>query len=51
MEGSVESIGTSLEPTMDLINHSCDPSIVRYNFGTHIVAVALKDIDEGQEVK
>ena len=51
MEGSVKAMGTSLEPCMDLMNHSCDPAVLRYNVGNSLVAVALRDIEEGEEVK
>ena len=50
MEGVIKSLGTSLEPAMDLMNHSCSPTILRYNVGDSLVAVAIKDVQEGQEV-
>ena len=51
MEGVVRSMGTSLEPCMDLMNHSCDPAILRFSVGNCLVAVAIRDIEEGQEVQ
>ena len=51
MEGVIRSLGTCIEPTMDLINHSCNPAIMRYNVGHSIVAVAVRDVPEGEEVK
>ena len=50
MEGVIRAFGTSIEPTMDLINHSCNPAIMRYNVGHSIVAVAVRDVPEGEEV-
>ncbi|CAG9765419.1 unnamed protein product [Ceutorhynchus assimilis] len=38
------TIGAGLYPTLALFNHSCDPSIVRYNVRNKIVVRAIKPI-------
>ncbi|KAL0896024.1 hypothetical protein ABMA27_012009 [Loxostege sticticalis] len=37
-------------PTLALFNHSCDPGVVRYFCGPHIVVRAVKNIKKGEEV-
>ncbi|KAL3290275.1 hypothetical protein HHI36_023623 [Cryptolaemus montrouzieri] len=43
----LEHIGGALYPTASLFNHSCDPSIVRYNIGNTLVVRTIKPIREG----
>ncbi|XP_050308139.1 SET and MYND domain-containing protein 4-like [Anthonomus grandis grandis] len=38
------TIGAALYPTLALFNHSCDPSIVRYNIKNKIIVRAIKPI-------
>ncbi|XP_018324993.1 SET and MYND domain-containing protein DDB_G0284059 [Agrilus planipennis] len=40
-------IGGALYPTLALFNHSCEPSIVRYNIGNRIVARLIKSVKKG----
>ncbi|KAI8429547.1 hypothetical protein MSG28_000178 [Choristoneura fumiferana] len=37
-------------PSLALFNHSCDPSVVRYFSGRHVVVRAVKNIKKGEEV-
>jgi len=39
-----------MNPTLALINHSCDPNSVHYNIGKATVSVAIKKIKKGEEV-
>ena len=48
--GSTVVIGSSLEPTLVLLNHSCDPHIIRINVGRATVVFAARDIKEDEEV-
>ncbi|CAH0562633.1 unnamed protein product [Brassicogethes aeneus] len=43
-------IGAALYPTLALFNHSCDPSIARYNINSKIVVKAIKPIKAGQPI-
>lgn len=49
-EGRPKDIGASLEPTLVLFNHSCDPNIIKVNLGNVTVAIASRKIREGEEV-
>ncbi|RZC42755.1 SET and MYND domain-containing protein 4 [Asbolus verrucosus] len=40
-------IGAGLYPTLALFNHSCDPSIVRYNIGSRMVVRTIKPVKAG----
>ena len=51
MQGTLQCIGSSLEASLDLVNHSCVPSVLRFNCGRSTVLIACKDIKEGDEVK
>ncbi|KAH0820334.1 hypothetical protein GEV33_002458 [Tenebrio molitor] len=42
-----EYIGAGLYPTLALFNHSCDPSIVRYNVGNRMIVRTIKPITAG----
>lgn len=50
IQGQLQCIGSSLEATLDLLNHSCMSSVLRFNCGRSTVLVACKDIKEGDEV-
>ena len=50
MQGKLECIGSSLEASLDLINHSCTHNVLRFNCGRTTVLVACQDIREGEEV-
>ena len=51
IQGSLQCIGSSLESSLGLLNHSCDPSVFRFNCGRSTVFIAGKDIKEGDEVR
>ena len=48
--GSPVTLGTSYQPSLALLNHSCDPNTIRYNLARAIILVANRDILEGDEV-
>ena len=50
MQGNLQCIGSSLEASLDLINHSCVHNVLRFNCGRSTVLVACQDIKEGEEV-
>ena len=50
IQGNLHCIGSSLEASLDLFNHSCVPSVLRFNCGRSTVLIACKDIKEGDEV-
>jgi len=43
-------LGNGLYPTLSLLNHSCDPNIMKYWVDDKVVVVASKDISENEEV-
>ncbi|XP_015522321.1 SET and MYND domain-containing protein 4 [Neodiprion lecontei] len=43
-------IGGGVYPTVALLNHSCNPSVIRYFVGTTMVVRALRTIRPGEEV-
>ena len=51
IHGTLQCIGSSLEASLDLFNHSCVPSVLRFNCGRSTILVACKDIKEGDEVE
>ena len=51
MQGKLQCIGSSLEASLDLINHSCVHNVLRFNCGRSTVLVACQDIKEGEEVR
>ena len=51
IHGNLQCIGSSLEASLDLFNHSCVPSVLRFNCGRSTILVACRDIKEGEEVR
>ena len=47
---SASSIGQVIRPTMAMFNHSCNPNMVRIDRGKFVIAAAITDIKEGEEV-
>ncbi|XP_035734855.1 SET and MYND domain-containing protein 4-like [Vespa mandarinia] len=43
-------IGGGVYPTVALLNHSCNPGVVRYFIGTTIVVRAIRTIEKGEEI-
>ncbi|KAI4487055.1 hypothetical protein M0802_012078 [Mischocyttarus mexicanus] len=43
-------IGGGVYPTVALLNHSCNPGVIRYCIGTTIVVRAIRTIEEGEEI-
>ena len=50
MAGQTRPVGVALEPSLVLLNHSCDPSMLRVNVGTATVAFASRNIVLGEEI-
>jgi hypothetical protein len=50
-DGTVREIGQAFNPTLALVNHSCNPNSIHYNFTRASVSVALRNIAKGEEVK
>ena len=43
-------IGSAIYPILSLINHSCDPSVVRHSYGNVCVVRAIRGIARGEEL-
>ncbi|XP_046580371.1 SET and MYND domain-containing protein 4-like [Haliotis rubra] len=43
-------IGSAIYSTLSLINHSCDPSVVRHLYGNQCVVRAIRNISKGEEI-
>ena len=51
LPGSVTvEIGSAIYPVLSLINHSCDPNVVRHSYGNICVVRAIRNIPKGSEV-
>lgn len=48
--GQTKPVGCALEPTLVLLNHSCDPTLIRVNCGTSTLCFASRDLAAGDEV-
>ncbi|XP_005105913.1 SET and MYND domain-containing protein 4 [Aplysia californica] len=44
-------LAAAIYPVLSLVNHSCDPSVVRHSFGNVCVARAIRSIRAGEELK
>jgi len=49
-QGKPISIGLTYQPTLALLNHSCDPNTIRFNIGRATLLIASRDIKRGEEV-
>ncbi|XP_076450362.1 protein-lysine N-methyltransferase SMYD4-like [Babylonia areolata] len=43
-------IGSAIYPVLSLINHSCDPSVVRHSYGDVCVVRAIRGVAAGEEL-
>jgi len=43
-------IGAGIYPTLAMMNHSCDPCIVRYYVEDYVIVQAIKNIYKGEEI-
>ena len=43
-------IGAAIYPVLSLLNHSCDPNVVRHSYGDTIVVRAIRNIPKGGEL-
>jgi hypothetical protein len=50
LSGDILTIGSALEPSLVLLNHSCDPHIIRINVGRATMVFAARDIKVDCEV-
>ncbi|CAG0884288.1 unnamed protein product [Cyprideis torosa] len=46
----VEEIAAAAYPTLSLLNHSCDPNVVRHSVGDAVVARSIKPIAKDSEI-
>ena len=49
-ESVTMEIGSAIYPVLSLINHSCDPSVVRHSYGEICVVRAIRNIPKGAEI-
>lgn len=45
-----EETGAGAYAFLSLLNHSCNPNVVRHSYGTHVVLRALRPIRKGQQL-
>merc|ERR1719477_212825 len=50
LHGQTVAVGCALEPTLVLLNHACDPTMIRVNIGTSTAGFASRDIRAGEEI-
>ncbi|PVD33736.1 hypothetical protein C0Q70_04996 [Pomacea canaliculata] len=43
-------IGSAIYPVLSLINHSCDPSVVRHSYGDVCIVRSIRNISKGEEL-
>eukprot|EP00092_Neocalanus_flemingeri_P100883 GFUD01128895.1.p1 GENE.GFUD01128895.1~~GFUD01128895.1.p1 ORF type:complete len:670 (+),score=162.71 GFUD01128895.1:141-2150(+) len=48
--GQTKPVGCALEPTLVLLNHACDPTMLRVNIGTSTACFASRDVKKGEEI-
>lgn len=48
---STKEVAAALYPVLSLINHSCDPSVVRHSYGNVCVSRAILSIKAGEELR
>lgn len=46
-DSELKEIGSAIYATLSLLNHSCDPSVVRFSFGNACALRAIKKIKKG----
>ena len=46
----LQYLGVAIHPTLNLINHDCDPNCVAVSCGPNIFVRAIKPIKEGDEL-
>ena len=49
-ESETLEVGSGIYATLSLINHSCDPSVVRHCYGNVCVVRSIKRIPKGEEI-
>ena len=49
-DSELKEIGSAVYATLSLLNHSCDPSVVRHCYSDTCVLRAIKHIKEGEEI-
>lgn len=48
--GQTKPVGCAIEPTLVLLNHSCNPVLIRVNLGTSTACYASRDLNKGEEI-
>ena len=49
-DSKLKEIGSAIYATLSLLNHSCDPTVVRYSYGSSCVLRAIKQIKRGEMI-
>ena len=49
-DSQLKEIGSAIYATLSLLNHSCDPSVVRYSYGSSCALRAIKKIPKGEMI-
>ncbi|KAL0274623.1 UNVERIFIED_CONTAM: hypothetical protein PYX00_002712 [Menopon gallinae] len=49
-DDSYEEIGAGAYATLSLINHSCDPNVVRHSYGNMLALRAIRPIKKGEQL-
>ena len=49
-ENKINKIGVAINPSLALINHSCDPNYARVERGKDVMAFATRRINAGEEI-
>jgi hypothetical protein len=48
--GTTRHIGQAFNPTLAMLNHSCDPNSVHFNIAKATISVATRNISKGDQV-
>ena len=49
-DSELKEIGSAIYATLSLLNHSCDPSVVRHSYGSSCALRAIKKIPKGEMI-
>ena len=47
---TLDRLGTAINPSLALVNHSCDSNCVRFNVNKSSILVAVQHIQSGEEI-
>merc|ERR1719277_2292478 len=49
-DSTIHEIGAAVYSTLSLINHSCDPNVVRHYYSVNAVVRTIRTIRKGEEI-